>query len=90
VLFGHFKIIINCGYPYPAVPKTEIFQNRNFLRRSYELHHYHGQIKENFFLAQDPAASSSESPYSVAAFVINSELHTGARPSARVFAGLII
>jgi hypothetical protein len=34
-------------------------------------------------------ASSTESPRSVAAFVVNSEPHTGARPSVRMCVGLI-
>jgi hypothetical protein len=36
-----------------------------------------------------PAAASAESPCSVAAFEVNSESHTGARPSVRFCVGLI-
>jgi hypothetical protein len=47
---------------------------------------HHHQISE---LYVQPNRKSAESPCSVAAFVVNSEPHTGARPLVRLCVGLI-
>jgi hypothetical protein len=52
-------------------------------------HHHHRAVTGSQNFTFSLAAKSAEPPCSVAAFEVNSERHTGARPSVRLCVGLI-